>query len=178
MKAIRHKFLEIVLAPEDQGIVVKNPVSGNKKKCLRNAGVLAPAGKLRRSMRGLQGSLIWPSYEGRKHAAVWCPPHAGNWSQGLMPSKRCATWATPQHVWYNSFSSVTSRNDGEGPSGIREQLGCLHEPTRTQQPLSQRSFNFILAEGGRARFVSSEKGTWRIGRSYRTKAGHRVMASS
>lgn len=44
-------------------------------------------------------------------------------------------------------------------------LDCLHEPTRTQQPLSQWSFNFILAEGGRARLASSEKGT---------KAGHRV----
>lgn len=92
MEEIGHKFLEIVLAPEDQGIAVKeNPVSGNKRKRLRNAGVLAPAGKLRRSVRGLQGSLIWPSYEGRKHVAVWYPPHAGNGSQGLMPSKHCAT---------------------------------------------------------------------------------------
>lgn len=110
MEEIGHKTLETVLAPEDQWIAVKeNPVSGNKRKRLRNAGVSAPAGKLRRSVRGLQGSLIWPSHEGHKHAAVWCPPHASNWSQGLMPTKRSATWATPQHVWYNSFSSVTSQ---------------------------------------------------------------------
>lgn len=42
---------------------------------------------------------------------------------------------------------------------LESELDCLREPTRTQQPLSQWSFNFILAEGGSARLASSEKGT-------------------
>lgn len=72
------KSLEIVLAPEDQGIAVRDKVvPGNKRKHLGKEGGLAPAGRLGPSVKRHRQFMNLVKL-GRKGAGCWYPPQTGS----------------------------------------------------------------------------------------------------